>query len=68
MAGNKERLQALIKRSAPEAVWTHCVVHRESLAAKELCPELSEVMDTVIRTVNYMKTRPLKSRIFAEFC
>jgi hypothetical protein len=35
---------------------------------KELCPELSEVMDTVIRSVNYIKTCPLKSRLFAEMC
>jgi hypothetical protein len=35
---------------------------------KELCPELSEVMDTVIRSVNYIKTCPLKSRLFAELC
>jgi hypothetical protein len=51
MAGNKGGLQALIKRSAPEAMWTHCMIHRKSLAMKELCPELSEVMDTVIRSV-----------------
>jgi hypothetical protein len=44
------------------------MMHRESLPTKELCPELSEVMDAVIRTVNYMKTRPSKSRLFAELC
>jgi hypothetical protein len=65
MAGNKG-LQAVIKRSAPEAMWTHCVIHREALVAEELCPELSEVIDRAIRTVNYIKIRPLKSRLFAE--
>jgi hypothetical protein len=35
---------------------------------KELCPELSEVMDTVIISVNYIKACPLKSRLFAETC
>jgi hypothetical protein len=40
MAGNKERLQVLIKTSAPEAMLTHCVIHRESLAMTELCPKL----------------------------
>jgi hypothetical protein len=58
MAGNKEGLQALIKRPAPGAMWTHCMIHRETLATKELRPELSEVMDTVIRTVHCTKTRP----------
>jgi transposase-like protein len=67
MAGNKG-LQALIKRSAPESTWTHCMIHLEPLATKELCPKLSEVMDTVIKTVKYIQTRPLKSRVFAELC
>jgi hypothetical protein len=61
-----EGLQALIKRPAPEVLLTYCTIRRESLAAKELCPELSEVMDAVIRTVNYIQTRPSKSRLFAE--
>jgi hypothetical protein len=47
MAGNTGGLQALIKRSAPEAMWTYCMIHRESPPMNELCPELSEVMDTV---------------------
>jgi hypothetical protein len=50
MAGNKEELQSLMKRSATEAMWTHCMIYRESLATKESRPELSEVMDTVIKT------------------
>jgi hypothetical protein len=44
------------------------MIHRDFLAVKELCPELSEVMNTVIKTVNYIKTAPLKSRLFAELC
>jgi hypothetical protein len=36
MAGNKGGLKALIKRSAPEAMRTHCMIHRELLAMKEL--------------------------------
>jgi hypothetical protein len=68
MAGNKGGLQILIKRSAAEAMWTHCTIHRESLATKELFPELSEVKDTVIKSVNYIKIHLLKSRLFAKLC
>jgi hypothetical protein len=46
----------------------HCTIHYESLVMKELCPELSRVLDTVIRSVNYIKTCPLKSTLFAEMC
>lgn len=62
IAGNKG-LQALITYSASEALWTHCMMHLESLAMKGLCPELSEVMVTVIKTVNYIKICPLKNRL-----
>jgi hypothetical protein len=44
------------------------MIHYESLVMKALCPELSEVMDTVIRSVNYIMTCPLKSRLFAAMC
>jgi hypothetical protein len=66
MAGNKEGLQALIKRPAPEAMWTHCVTHSESLATKELCPEPSELMDAVVKPLNYIKSPPLKNHTFCR--
>jgi hypothetical protein len=66
MAGNKEGLQALIERSAQEAMWTHRMIHGDSLAVKELCPELIQVMDVVIKTVNYIRIRPLERRLLAE--
>jgi hypothetical protein len=31
-------------------------------------PELSEVMDMVIKTVNHMMAHPFKGRLFAELC
>jgi hypothetical protein len=52
---------------APEAMWTHTMIHRESLATKELCPELSEVVGAVIKTVNYTKTRPLKRDLLQNY-
>jgi hypothetical protein len=60
MARNKEGLQTVIKRLAHGALWTHSLIHCESLAAKEL----SEMMGTVIKFVAYTKTRPLESRLF----
>jgi hypothetical protein len=66
MAGNTQGLRALIKQPAPEAVWTHRMIHRESLATKELCPELNELLNVVFKSVNYIKTRPLKSRLLRK--
>lgn len=68
MAGTRCGLQSLIKRVAPRAVWTHCMIHREALASKQLSPELNAVLSDVITTVNYIKTRPLKARLFSALC
>jgi hypothetical protein len=34
MSGRYEGLQALIRNQAPDALWTHCVIHREALASQ----------------------------------
>lgn len=68
MSGQYGGLQALIKTKAPSVKWTHCVIHREALAAKNITPELSVVMNSIIKVVNYIKTRPVKSRFFHKLC
>ncbi|XP_025412554.1 zinc finger BED domain-containing protein 5-like [Sipha flava] len=43
-------------------IWTHYIIHRESLASQNMCPSLNTVLQTVIKIVNYIKTRPVKAR------
>ena len=68
MAGKRKGLRALIKKASPNAEWTHCIIHREALASRQLSPELSEVMADIIGVVNFIKTRPLKTRVFSAIC
>lgn len=68
MAGKPGGQQALIKRVYPNVQRTHYMIHREALVSKQLSPELSNVMTDVIATVNYIKTRPVKARIFSALC
>ena len=68
MAGKRSGLQTLISRKAPDCVWTHCMLHREQLMTRELCPELDKLMRSVVTTVNYIKTRPHKARLFTSLC
>lgn len=68
MSGRFQSLQALVKQKSPQCVWTHCMIHREALASKEMSPGLNFVLTTVVMAVNYIKTRPVKSRIFAALC
>lgn len=53
---------------APEAEWTHCFLHRESLAAKKMSPELHEVMDVSMKTINFIQNNAVNSRCFAKLC
>ncbi|XP_053171455.1 zinc finger BED domain-containing protein 5-like [Scomber japonicus] len=68
MAGVRKGLRTLIKKASPNAEWTHCVLHREALASRHLSSELSEVMTDILGVVNFIKTRPLKTRVFSAIC
>ncbi|XP_066253569.1 zinc finger BED domain-containing protein 5-like [Euwallacea similis] len=45
--------------------WKLCMIHREALASKSINPGLNMV---VIEVVNFIKTSPLKSRMFSVLC
>ncbi|KAJ4947709.1 hypothetical protein JOQ06_009742 [Pogonophryne albipinna] len=40
----------------------------ECIASKTLDPELKSVLETAIKMVNYIKSRPLNTRLFASLC
>ncbi|XP_067129659.1 SCAN domain-containing protein 3-like [Centruroides vittatus] len=42
----------------------HCFLHKEALMAKSLPDELLSVLQEVVKIVNYIKSRPLNSRLF----
>ena len=44
------------------------MIHREALVVRELGPELGDKDDVVTKVMNFIKTRPSKSRVFQELC
>lgn len=68
MSGRFQSIQALVKQKSALCIWTHCMIHREALASKEMSPGLNIVLTTVVTVVNYIKMRPLKTRIFSALC
>ncbi|GFV07287.1 SCAN domain-containing protein 3 [Trichonephila clavipes] len=36
MSGRFKSIQALVKQKSPLCIWTHCMIHREALASKEM--------------------------------
>lgn len=68
MLGKKKGLKARVLQVAPHVIFTHCIIHREALACKTLNPELKHVLDTAVKMVNHIKSRPLNSRLFSTLC
>ena len=44
------------------------MIHREALFVRELSPELGETAEVITKIINYIKTRPSKSRVFQRLC
>ncbi|XP_069059533.1 zinc finger BED domain-containing protein 5-like [Pleurodeles waltl] len=69
MAGCYQGLQACIRSKALNAVRTHCIIHREALAAAgNLSEELHNILKLVNKVIHFIKTRPMKARFFAKLC
>ncbi|KFM66777.1 Zinc finger BED domain-containing protein 5, partial [Stegodyphus mimosarum] len=68
MFGRFQSIQALVKQKLPQCVWNHCLIHREALASKEMSSGLNTVLTSVVTVVNFIKMRPLKSRIYSALC
>ena len=66
--GKNIGLLGILSREYPHININHCIIHRQSLASKDLSPNFSDVMQVVISTVNYVKARDLNSRMFKQLC
>lgn len=47
---------------------THCFLHREALVGKNCGEQFAEVINQVVKMINYIKSRPLKCRLFEKIC
>lgn len=68
MLGTKKGFVTLVRAQNPNIMSVHCMVHREALASKSLPKDLQSTMTQVIQIVNFIKSRPLQSRLFAQLC
>ena len=71
MVGSQKRLTALLEKelthcglAADDLVAYHCIIHQQNLCAKSL--RLRNVMSTVIKCINFTKSRGLNSRLFKK--
>lgn len=53
---------------SPCSLCTHCSLYRKVLALKALVGDLKTALKTVVKIVNYIKTGPLRARLFQKLC
>ena len=71
MVCSQKRLTALFKKeltccnlAADDLVVCRCIIHQQNLCAKSL--QLHNVMSTVIKCINFIKSRDLNSHLFKK--
>jgi hypothetical protein len=60
--------KAEVRDVNPEIRLDHCFLHGEAIVAKMLPVPLRSVLDEAVKIVNFVKSRPLNSRLFAAPC
>ncbi|CAM5080638.1 unnamed protein product [Eretmochelys imbricata] len=58
----------LVKEKNPAITTTHCVIHRQALAAKTLPDDLRDSLNLAIKVVNFVNNSALNTRLFAALC
>ena len=68
MTGCNKGFVELFLTVAPNAKWTHCIIHRQALASKAMPAELKNIMDACVKVVNFIKSNKTNSRLFKLLC
>ncbi|XP_066970129.1 zinc finger BED domain-containing protein 5-like [Macrobrachium rosenbergii] len=68
MVGSVEGFVSLVQKETPHLVTTHCFLHRENFSAKTLGQELKLVLESVVKMLNFIKSRPKQTRLFSILC
>ncbi|XP_037779480.1 protein ZBED8-like [Penaeus monodon] len=63
MLGNKSVFFSLMKQEIPHLLGTHCFLHRHALP-----PKLMKVLDTYVKTINWIRGRALNHCLFKSLC
>lgn len=63
MTGHHSGPVKRVQEVAPAAVWSHCIIHWNALAAKKMAEELRVVLGEAVKIVNLIKSRPLNARL-----
>jgi len=64
MLGVQSGFLSLVIQKNPKVIGTHCVIHREALAARKCHNHLSKHLILLFKVTNYIKASALNTRLF----
>jgi len=64
MLGVLSGFLSLVIQKNPKVIGTHCVIHREALAARKCHNHLSKHLILLFKVTNYIKASALNTRLF----
>lgn len=68
MVGKTASAVSRIKEIAKNCSSSHCILHRHALAIKKMPIPLKNVLDEAVKIINFVKSRPLSTRLFTILC
>jgi hypothetical protein len=54
--------------NAVDVLYTHCIIHTEALGTEEIAPEVNRVLQEAVTVLNFIRSRPVSSRLFSKLC
>ena len=67
MMGRNVGFRGTLQRKFPHIHIKHCIIYRE-VASKELSTVFNEVMQVVMKVVNFVRSRDLNCRLYKDLC
>ena len=68
MCGRNSSVVTRTLKRNPNVLWTHCSLHRAALVSKHISENFKNVLYISVKMVNFVKSKPLQSRLFEKFC
>ncbi|KAL4149549.1 hypothetical protein QTP88_003477 [Uroleucon formosanum] len=68
MVGKTAGVILRIKEVTNNCSNSHCILHRQALAIKKMPIPLKNVLDEAVKIINFVKSRPLSTRLFTILC
>ncbi|XP_052824031.1 protein ZBED8-like [Octopus bimaculoides] len=66
MLGCCSGFQIMVKEKSPKAIDMHCTLHRQTLMVKTMPDHLKNVLNDVVKAVNFIKASSLNLHLFAD--